>query len=461
MSRALELLLRPRVLWLGWAALVALQVGSFSSVRGDDAFITYRYGQNLASGLGLVFNPGDRMLGSTSPGQMLLSALVYAVAGLQATPNVMATVGCLAWSAQVIALFLLLDRALGRGGAALVAALVGLGATGAQGWVPLETNLVAACVLFAFVAADRRAWVATAVLAALATLLRPDAWLPALLLGAFCIWERRRHALGPCAVFVVLASLWPLIAWQYYGSPLPQSALTKYHRSSLLEYLIHELTSPCDFFLPAGPALIRTFLMIALAIGGGVQLLKNAPRLAPFVSYGVLHALAYLQLRPFTMHQWHLYPWVLVLCVLFWSALISVARVSLQQARRAAYWLTVTTCACLALLQAARFADAARTLAAGYWTGQRHSTYLEIARYLRQHAAAGEWFASVEVGTIAYYSKLSAFDVGGLVTRPDARLEQFPVRFVVVDQLYMHPNPKLKPVFQAKHGEFLAVIYRR
>jgi hypothetical protein len=64
MRRVLELLLRPHVLWLGWAALLVVQIFSFSGVRSDDAFISYRYGQNLATGVGLVFNPGERVLGS-------------------------------------------------------------------------------------------------------------------------------------------------------------------------------------------------------------------------------------------------------------------------------------------------------------------------------------------------------------------------------------------------------------
>jgi hypothetical protein len=365
----------------------------------------------------------------------------------------MATLGCLAWSAQVAALFMLLQAPLGRGGAALVAGLAGIGATGAQTWVPLETNLVAACVLFAFVAADRGKWYAVAILAATATVLRPDAWLAAIVLGGFCIWQRRQHALGPCAAFLVLAAAWPIFAWQYYGSPLPQSALTKYHRASFLEYFFHELTYPSAVFLPDFiPTPLRVGLMLVLAISGGVLLLRRAPRLAPFVVYGVLHALAYLQLRPFTVHQWHLYPWVVLLCVLSWSSLIVVADRLAARARRGPYWVAVAGCACLLAVQLARFAVSARELEARYWTGQRQATYVAISQYLVQHAAPGDWFGSVEVGTIAYYSNLPAFDFGGLVTRPYERLEQHPVRFLVVDKLYMQRDNPVRPVFQSQHG---------
>ena len=33
----------------------------------DDAYITFRYARNLADGLGLVYNPGESVLGTTTP----------------------------------------------------------------------------------------------------------------------------------------------------------------------------------------------------------------------------------------------------------------------------------------------------------------------------------------------------------------------------------------------------------
>jgi arabinofuranosyltransferase len=33
----------------------------------DDAFITYRYVQNILAGNGFVYNPGERVLGSSTP----------------------------------------------------------------------------------------------------------------------------------------------------------------------------------------------------------------------------------------------------------------------------------------------------------------------------------------------------------------------------------------------------------
>ena len=45
----------------------------------DDAFITFRYAQNLVEGLGPVYNPGERVEGYSSPIWMLGSAIAIAV----------------------------------------------------------------------------------------------------------------------------------------------------------------------------------------------------------------------------------------------------------------------------------------------------------------------------------------------------------------------------------------------
>ena len=33
----------------------------------DDAYITFRYARNVATGVGFVYNAGDRVLGTTTP----------------------------------------------------------------------------------------------------------------------------------------------------------------------------------------------------------------------------------------------------------------------------------------------------------------------------------------------------------------------------------------------------------
>src|SRR5712692_5599667 len=69
---------------LAWAALVVgirLAYAAYSQVSYDDAYISLRYATNLAAGHGLVFNPGERVFGASTPLYVLLLAL-FARVGL-------------------------------------------------------------------------------------------------------------------------------------------------------------------------------------------------------------------------------------------------------------------------------------------------------------------------------------------------------------------------------------------
>ncbi|MBN1425707.1 hypothetical protein JXA88_14225, partial [Candidatus Fermentibacteria bacterium] len=60
--------LPTRLLAWGVPAVLGVLVGVWLwRFDNDDPYITYRYARNLASGHGLVYNPGQRVLGRTSP----------------------------------------------------------------------------------------------------------------------------------------------------------------------------------------------------------------------------------------------------------------------------------------------------------------------------------------------------------------------------------------------------------
>ena len=72
-------------MWIArdWPLLVALPAAllldlSFRRLWLDDPWISFRYAANLASGHGLVFNPGERIEGFSNPSWTLLLALVIA-----------------------------------------------------------------------------------------------------------------------------------------------------------------------------------------------------------------------------------------------------------------------------------------------------------------------------------------------------------------------------------------------
>jgi hypothetical protein len=510
--------LSARAVWGCGLALAALQIAAFHGVRGDDAFITYRYGQNLASGFGLVFTPGERVQGFTSPGHALLAALVYAVCGRSLTPDIMAALGCVAWSAEVVALYRLLEVPTGRLAAGSSALLIGLGAAAGASWVVLETHFVSACVLLAFVAASRRRWILAAVGCGLGVLFRPDAVLAAGLVLGESLWRSidragvceplrpgaasrpledralpagslehpasspralragalpgvlddhaslraRVRAFLPCAVFLAIALPWPLFASGYFGSALPQTALTKFQRVQLFPYVMHELGYPSRRLLWSGAPLVFYFVTLALAGRGALLLWRRGLWQLP--AYGLLHGLSYAYLRPFTEHSWHLYPCALVFCSCVVCGLLplrAAGAASRQAGSAALRYSGVALCVVLLAIAFVRAADDAAHLSTGYWTGQRDAVYRRIAGYLRAHVPKGQRFAAVEVGTLGYYSDLPVYDLGGLVTPPDAPLDRSVVRFSVVDRAFpeLKPSPSARPSFVARQGDFSAEVY--
>ena len=80
--------------WLG-PALLVLSLGLLAEAAyywwpctADDAFITFRYAQNLVEGLGPVYNPGERVEGYSSPIWMLGSRSLRKVATPESVPPV-------------------------------------------------------------------------------------------------------------------------------------------------------------------------------------------------------------------------------------------------------------------------------------------------------------------------------------------------------------------------------------
>lgn len=211
---------------------------SFSGWFIDDAFITMRYGQQLASGNGVVFNVGQRVEGYTDFTWVLLSALslrlgveptlslplVGLACGLLTVAMVFRAGGRLAPPSDV-------GRAWGGTAAAAVVATTTAGAVYAV--TGLETTLFTALATAAAVAlvegrpARFAAWTATAFLT------RPEAGL----LGVFgvawiasrCLRRRAPWRDLATAVGVLAALVLPYVAWKlaYFGSIIPNTLRAK------------------------------------------------------------------------------------------------------------------------------------------------------------------------------------------------------------------------------------------
>jgi len=240
----------PFFAWRGKAALVfvllvlaALGCGAILAAKwwwtSDDAFISFRYARNLAEGMGLVFNRGERVEGYTNfLWTLWVAAGLDAGFGAEAWANSWGVVFYLASILLLAANQLGLGRRLEARGWILPLAALGAGLH--QDWAAfatggLETSLFAFLLLCGFMLT---AWspgrpagiVAAGFVFGLASLTRPDGLIPAFSVGLFLIADHRGR-MKPASLFAAsFMLLWvPFIAWRlsYYGDIVPNSYYAK------------------------------------------------------------------------------------------------------------------------------------------------------------------------------------------------------------------------------------------
>jgi hypothetical protein len=400
------------LLWLAVAALFCFRLQGRSL---DDFFITYRYAQNLAQGNGLVFNPGERVFGTTAPGLALLLA-----AGHLLTRIPIHWLGTLSTGLALtgIALLLLAEAAAqGRRLEAWIGGTLLLTNTFLWACHGAEGPVVVCLLLLAARWGEERPLLAGGV-AGFAAWCRPDAGLAVGLLGLLLWRERRRlpRKFGIAAAVVLAAGA--LLALVYFGGVLPNS-----WRAKQAEALGSAGTAGLLFW-PSSLPLLHRHLGIAfpwvLALGAvgqwplwrrggrpGRLLVLQAAALA--VAYPVLGV---------NFAPWYILPIVIALLygVAFAAGAAGRAVVSALGERRLAPVAG-------GLVAVALLAPALLSIGPRGWSwvsGLGHPLHFEGYRtaglWLRQNSRPEDAVAAMEVGTLAYFSQRRVEDLQGLVT---------------------------------------------
>src|SRR4029079_11057919 len=100
--------LSGRFLAVALLLAIAAAVGrALRRVALDDPYVTYRYAENLLSGLGPVYNPGERVLSTTAFGYGLVLAVVHGLIPWFALPPTSNAISALGLGGLALALYLL------------------------------------------------------------------------------------------------------------------------------------------------------------------------------------------------------------------------------------------------------------------------------------------------------------------------------------------------------------------
>jgi hypothetical protein len=400
----------------GWPLLYGALVVGFTSLFShwayDDPFITFRYADNLRSGLGFVYNPGERALSTTTPlYTILLAGLGFLWRDLPRLSNLI--------SAMSLALGGVFLHIVGQRWREPLAGLV---AAALFPFFPLmvstfgaETCFYTMLILGAFALhTGGQHWGAMA-LTALATLTRSDGVLAATVLGMALWIERRRIPWQPLLLFALMIAPWYLFSWVYFGSPVPATLAAKQHQGQM---------AISDGFAKGFLGMLTLYArqplywlhgaLIILGIGYAVFVSK-ARRWLLFLVWGALYFVSYVLLGV-TRYYWYYGPLVPVFLVAIGLGVTALSR-----------WLApvltgkqrAIKIAALVILLALLLWPQGEGLKYVYsYPDTRAHIYREIGEWVAESTPPDASVGTLEAGVIGYYARRRMVGFAGLI-QPD------------------------------------------
>jgi len=261
----------------------------------DDAYITFRYSENLARGKGFVYNAGERVLGTTTP----VFCLVLAFLRLLKIPApISADLLNVFSSALSASLIYIIGRELKNNALGLVAGLLYI--LFPHFWMNLATGMetmftVFLCLLLVWLDLKEKPLL-VGIVGGILLLTRIDAL--ALVGGVLLlrVLKNPRSALVSSAMVLLTILPWLIFCFFYFGSIIPQSILAK--------KLIHPLSAVL---------VLKKYLIWFVGLGeDGAKLNLFFPHLMVYTGFSLLGVV-----RVMLKERW---AWVFILWFIFFLA---------------------------------------------------------------------------------------------------------------------------------------------
>jgi hypothetical protein len=483
--------------WLALIFLVWLRLHQPPNIV-DDAYITYRYARNIATGVGFVYNAGERVLGTTTPAYALLMALLSRLAGTLDYPRLSLMTNSLC-DALVFSLALRLTRRLTGYwwvglGAGLLYAIEGRALDFSTSGMESSFNTLAVLLTLVLFIEKRDRWAAMA--AGLAVLVRPDGLtLAAVIFGALGLealrhkgqWLRRLPWVE-AGLFALVVGPWLLFALFYFGNFIPQSILAKsvvYRVPPLMAFraFLVQLRTVFPFSLPPlhDPEplfrqLLQSALPVALCLIGLAAALRRAPRAWVIGAYAALFIIFYSVGNPLWL-GWYEIPMMPLYTALVLTAVVWIATQAARLARTAAprrmelarsgavYGLALMAVGVMSLPQLSRLNalpwephERAWLVLNPAFNKQRETDYRLLANMLQPAAQNNRLVAIPEIGAFGYDYPGKLFDTSGLVS-PEVD-KYFPIPADIPVEIYSIPRQMifdLKPDVFVSFDSFMQV----
>jgi hypothetical protein len=393
---------------------------TYTSMTFEDALITFRYAENLATGHGFVYNPGERVLGTTTPLLTLILGALGALLGPASIPRAAHLLMLLAAAGSHLLIYFTLRRigvsTWGAAAAALVAGLhpAFLWATGSG----METPLVILLMAASLHAAVRDRWHLAMATCALLVLTRIDGLVWSAIVAATAIVRLRGSAWRPLLTGCLIAAPWFAFSWAYFGSLLPHSMIAKQAigdptRVHYAEWFASSLWLTNPIRRPTGEML----LWFGLVVAGVLATVQGRWRpLAPLAWFPLLF-MAFLFAGRAPRFPWYMTPAAWCVAVLAVVGTIAIAERIGRRTPSGTRWALALAAVCWLVIGMAvarrdlRMAEYARVEQANE-VGLRQ----RVGEWLDQRAPADAAVAMEAVGYQGTHARRRIIDLAGLIS---------------------------------------------
>lgn len=373
----------------------------------DDAFITFRFAENIAAGNGFVYNIGERVLGTTTP----LFTLIIAFFSLLSIPPLVAafTINTISSGITVYLIFRLAQK-LEFGRLAFLPAIMllffpRLLVTDTGGMETAFFTMLATASLY-YNAHARLPQMLT--FASLAALTRPEGFILLFIVCLYRLFTRTITMLKLSVIPIALIGPWVVFAWKYFGTPIPHSIPAKFALYSNFGTMsvFDNVGLVLNLNQPLG-VLLAIFCFI------GIIYLFAANRYGICEMVWVIAIIDFLAISKTHIFLWYvspLYPYYFLFAVAGLMYLLKTTYYFKNRLRTVSNYVYAAALIMLVFLAVK--------------TNQHYSTQQQtlnqvhkaIGLYLSENVADIDIVAAEDVGYIGYYSGKKILDRDGLVS---------------------------------------------
>jgi hypothetical protein len=386
----------------------------------DDPFITYRYAENIVRGIGFVYNPGEHVLGTTTPLYALLLASLGLMFGPEQIPIASVAVSIVADMASVFLLWRLLAGFTGPVRLVVCMLFALYPKTVLIGVSGMEASLVVVLMLLSYELIAGRHFLPAYGIFGVLLLTRVDGILWMGVVIAWFAFNLRRG--GTRAVPVTLAVLapWLIFSWVSFGSIIPHSIIAKrvswdylYPAFDPVRVLIRYFPfEGMSGWYPAGQSVVVILFLVPVVVGAVLLFRKKDP-LGVFPVFFIFYS-AFFSMARVSTDMWYYLPGYVAYFVSIGSVLdwLFTRGAGVHEVKRG---LLLAYGTGLVLIMLLGVGMARWSHNPGDWF---HRHFMDLGAWIRDHSTHGDTVFLEGIGYVGWESRLYILDAVGLVS-PD------------------------------------------